>query len=71
MFNFRNFVKAGLLDAIGKQADHWVILNAAGWHDKGVLLEDDLAEIQARIDVKNGVQEEMSEEISEAADDEA
>jgi hypothetical protein len=55
MFNFRNFVKAGLLDAIGKQADHWVILNAAGWHDKGVLIEDDLAEIQMAIDVKNNV----------------
>jgi hypothetical protein len=55
MFNFRNFVKKGLLDAVGKQADHWVILNAAGWHDKGVLIEDDLAEIQMAIDVKNNV----------------
>ena len=65
MFDFRNFVKKGLLDAVGKQADHWVILNAAGWHDKGVLLEDDLAEIQNRIDAKNGVQKEISEEASE------
>lgn len=55
MFNFRNFVKAGLIDAVGKQGDHWVILNAAGWHDKGVLLEKDLAEIQAMIDAKNNV----------------
>ena len=54
MFNFRGFVKKGLLDAVGKQADHWVILNAAGWHDKGVLTEGDLAEIGAAIDAKNG-----------------
>lgn len=63
MFNFRIFVKSGLMDAVGKQADHWVILNAAGWHDKCVLQEEDLAEIEAAINAKNGV--------SEAANDEA
>lgn len=53
MFDFRNFVKKGFLDAVGKRNDHWIILNAAGWHDKGVLLEEDLAEINAAIDAKN------------------
>lgn len=67
MFSFRIFVKQGLMDAVGKQADHWVILNAAGWHDKGVLTEDDLAEIQTLIDAKNGV----SENTSEAEENEA
>ena len=48
MFEMRGFIKKGLLDAVGKQADHWVILNAAGWHEKGVLLKSDLAEIEAK-----------------------
>ena len=45
MFSLRDFVKKGFLDAIGKMADYQIILNAAGWHEKGVLTEDDLAEI--------------------------
>ena len=50
MFSLREFVKNGLLKAIGKMADYQVILNAAGWLEKGVLTEDDLAGIQAEID---------------------
>ena len=38
-------------------ADYQVVLNAAGWHEKGVLDESDLAEIQAAIDRKNNVPE--------------
>lgn len=45
MFSMRAFVKKGFLDAIGKMADYQIILNAAGWHEKGVLTEDDLSEI--------------------------
>lgn len=52
-FSLRFFIKTGLLDAVGKQADYWVILNAAGWMDKGVLTTEDLADIQAAIDDKN------------------
>ena len=29
-----------------------VILNAAGWHEKGVLTEDDLAEISVAIEAQ-------------------
>ena len=50
MFSLRNFVKSGLLAAVGRMADYQVILNAAGWLEKGVLGEDDLAEIQAAIE---------------------
>ena len=46
MFSMRNFVKDGFLKAVGKMADYQIILNAAGWHEKGVLTEEDLAEIQ-------------------------
>lgn len=45
MFSLRDFVKKGFLDAIGKMADYQIILNASGWHEKGVLTEDDLSEI--------------------------
>ena len=45
MFSLRDFVKKGFLGAIGKMADYQIILNAAGWHEKGVLTEDDLSEI--------------------------
>lgn len=53
MFSLKEFVKKGLLNAIGKMADYQVILNAMGWFEKGVLTEDDLAEINAKIDEKN------------------
>ena len=52
MFSLKEFVKSGLLKAIGKMADYQVILNAAGWLEKGVLTEDDLAEIQTAIEAQ-------------------
>ena len=52
MFSLKEFVKKGLLDAVGKMADYQVILNAAGWMEKGVLDEIDLAEISAKIDAQ-------------------
>jgi hypothetical protein len=53
MFSLKNFVKKGLLDAVGNMADYQVILNAAGWMEKGVLDEADLEEISAKIEAKN------------------
>lgn len=50
MFCLKEFIKKGLLDAVGKLADYQVILNSVGWMEKGVLDEVDLAEINARID---------------------
>lgn len=50
MFNLREFIKSGFIKAVGKMADYQIILNAAGWLEKGVLTEDDLAEIQAAVD---------------------
>ena len=57
MFSLKSFIKSGLLDAVGKMADYQVILNAAGWLDKGVLDETDLAEIQAAIEASDAPQE--------------
>ena len=50
MFSLREFVKKGFLDAVGKMADYQIILNAAGWHEKGVLTADDLSEINNAIE---------------------
>lgn len=66
MFNLGNFIKAGLLDAVGRLADYQIILNAAGWHEKGVLTTEDLADIQAAIEAQHVVIEELvPEEIPE------
>lgn len=64
MFSLKDFVKKGLLDAIGKMADYQIILNAAGWLEKGVLDEADLAEINAKIDAQYIAE---TEEIPEEA----
>lgn len=50
MFSLREFIKKGLLDAVGKMSDYQVILNAGGWYEKNVLLEEDLEQINDRID---------------------
>ncbi len=52
MFSMREFVKSGFLKAVGRMADYQIILNAAGWAEKGVLTEDDLAEINAAIEAQ-------------------
>lgn len=56
MFNLREFIKKGLINAVGKMADYQVILNSAGWHEKGVLTEDDLAEINSSIEAQYHVE---------------
>lgn len=52
MFNLREFIKSGFLKAVGKMADYQIILNAVGWHEKGVLTEGDLAEINVAIEAQ-------------------
>ena len=58
MFSLKEFVKSGLLKAIGKMADYQVILNAAGWLEKGVLTEADLAEIDTAISAQYPTEQE-------------
>jgi len=52
MFSLKDFIKKGLLDAVGKMSDYKVIFNAVGWLEKGVLDEVDLAEINAKIEAQ-------------------
>ena len=66
MFSLRNFIKKGLLDAVGKLADYQVILNATGWYEKNVLTMEDLAEINEAIEAQSVVPEEPEEEPAEA-----
>lgn len=65
MFKLSEFIKKGLLDAIGKMADYQIILNAAAWHEKGVLKESDLAEISAAIGADSAEEAEIYEEVAE------
>ena len=56
-FTLKNYIKRGLIAAVGKMADYQIILNSAGWMEKGVLSEDDLMEIQAAIDAQYVIEE--------------
>lgn len=69
MFSLREFVKTGLLKAIGIQSDYWVMLTAANWFQKGVLEENDMLEIQTKIDEKNIPVEEVVVEDNEVVED--
>lgn len=62
MFNLRNFLMTGFRDAVGKMEDYQIILNATGWYEKNVLLEEDLAELQRLIEEKNTPVEETENE---------
>lgn len=61
MFSLKDFIKSGLIKAIGYMADYQIILNAAGWLEKGVLDETDLADIQAAIDTQYPVTDQEQE----------
>lgn len=52
-FSMHDFLMKGFRDAVGKMSDYKIIMNMAAWYEKGVLDENDLAEIQALIDAKN------------------
>lgn len=67
MFDLRDFVKNGFLKAVGKMEDYRIILNAAGWHEKGVLLESDLEDIQTLIEVHHEDSKEKDETAHEVA----
>lgn len=68
MFSMRNFVKDGFLKAVGKMADYQIILNAAAWHEKGVLAEEDLAQIQESIEARESVQATTEETLDETGE---
>ena len=52
MFSLRNFIKDGFIKAIGNKPDYEIKLKSADWLSKGVLTEEDLAEIETAIENK-------------------
>lgn len=72
-YTLREYIKSGFIKAVGHMADYWIILNSAGWFEKGVLLEDDLSEIKQVIDAQYPVEEiiESEEEVEQTPLDEA
>lgn len=67
MFNLKDFIMRGLIDAVGNMADYQVILNAAGWYEKGVLDDESLYTIQTAIEAQYIIEEEIpNEEMEEA-----
>jgi len=49
MFDLKNFIKKGLMDAVGKTEGYQIILIAAYWFDKKVLNEKDMSDIETVI----------------------
>ena len=64
-FTLKNYIKRGLIAAVGKMADYQIILNSVGWMEKGVLSEEDLADIQAAIDAQYPQTDEQAEGLEE------
>ena len=65
-FTLSGFIKQGLIAAVGRMADYQIILNAAGWLEKGVLTEEERSEIQAAIVAQYIVPEETVVEDEDA-----
>ena len=65
MFSLKEFVKKGLLNAVGNMADYQVILNSVGWMEKGVLDEIDLKEIDDKIKDQYVIQDENQVDVEE------
>ena len=64
-FTLSGFIKRGLIAAVGKMADYQIILNSVGWMEKGVLSEEDLADIQAAIDAQYPQTDEQADGLEE------
>lgn len=64
-FTLKNYIKRGLIAAVGKMADYQIILNSVGWMEKGVLSEEDLADIQVAIDAQYPQTDEPVEGLEE------
>lgn len=65
MFRLNDFIMKGLLNAIGKMGDYQIILNAAGWYEKGVLTDTDMFVLQQAIEAQYAepVEEEVAEDV--------
>lgn len=53
MFDMRAFLMDGLRKAVHEQPDSWTIDRAKAWYSEGWLTQEDLEEIQMKLDEKN------------------
>lgn len=65
MFSIREYIKEGFLKAIGNMPEYKIILNSAGWLEKGVLQEEDLAEISQAIEEHSKIDEIIEEVLND------
>lgn len=63
MFSLREYIKKGFLEAVGKMSNYQIILNSAGWMEKGVLTEEDLTEISTAIEAWEAEQNAVHETV--------
>ena len=57
MFTLKEFIKKGLIEAVGNMPDSKTRLSAAGWLEKDVLTEADLVDADTAIESQYKVEE--------------
>lgn len=57
MFTLKEFIKKGLIEAVGSMPDYKIRLSAAGWLEKDVLTEADLIDIDGAIEAQYKIEE--------------
>lgn len=67
-FSFKDCLKNALVQAVGSKPDFEIILAAAKWVEKGVLVEADVEEIQAAIDKQYSQAEELTDSVNESTE---
>ena len=60
MFTLKEFIKKGLIEAVGNMPDYKIRLSAAGWLEKDVLTEADLIDVDAAIESQYVKEEEQN-----------
>lgn len=60
MFTLKEFIKKGLIEAVGNMPDYKIRLSAAGWLEKDVLTEADLVDVDVAIESQYVKEEEQN-----------
>lgn len=68
--DYEEYIKEGFLKSIGKLPDYKIILNSAGYYDRGVLTREDILEIKEAIEQYNQRSAEETIEENEPVEEE-
>ena len=60
MFTLKEFIKKGLIEAVGNMPNYKIRLSAAGWLEKDVLTEADLIDVDEAIESQYAKEEELN-----------